>query len=39
TQLLSEKLKENQKIVLLAKGSRRMQMEDVINTLRENFVC
>ncbi|XWY18600.1 UDP-N-acetylmuramoyl-tripeptide--D-alanyl-D-alanine ligase [Bisgaard Taxon 45] len=39
TQLLTEKLKENQKIVLLAKGSRRMKMEDVINTLRENFVC
>ncbi|UAX41375.1 UDP-N-acetylmuramoyl-tripeptide--D-alanyl-D-alanine ligase [Pasteurella canis] len=37
--LIKEKLKQNQKIVLLAKGSRRMKMEDVINTLKDNFVC
>ncbi|MFD1805387.1 UDP-N-acetylmuramoyl-tripeptide--D-alanyl-D-alanine ligase [Pasteurella oralis] len=39
TTLIKEKLQQNQKIVLLAKGSRRMKMEDVINTLKDNFIC
>lgn len=39
TTLIREKLEQNQPVVLLAKGSRRMKMEDVINTLKENFVC
>lgn len=30
---------KQQNIVLLAKGSRRMKMEDVINYLKENLVC
>ncbi|MDY4594576.1 MAG: UDP-N-acetylmuramoyl-tripeptide--D-alanyl-D-alanine ligase [[Pasteurella] aerogenes] len=37
--IIEQKLKENQKVVLLAKGSRRMKMEDVINSLKDHFVC
>ncbi|HDR1021053.1 TPA: UDP-N-acetylmuramoyl-tripeptide--D-alanyl-D-alanine ligase [Pasteurella multocida] len=37
--LIEQKLKENQKVVVLTKGSRRMKMEDVINSLKETFVC
>ncbi|PJG82997.1 UDP-N-acetylmuramoyl-tripeptide--D-alanyl-D-alanine ligase [Caviibacterium pharyngocola] len=36
---IQQKLKENQKVVLLAKGSRRMKMEDVINTLKDHLLC
>lgn len=37
--IIEQKLNENQKVVLLAKGSRRMKMEDVINSLKDHFVC
>ncbi|TCP95004.1 UDP-N-acetylmuramoyl-tripeptide--D-alanyl-D-alanine ligase [Cricetibacter osteomyelitidis] len=37
--VIVEKLKENQQIVLLAKGSRRMKMEDVIDSLKGKFLC
>lgn len=37
--LIAEKLKDNQKVVLLAKGSRSMKMEDVIYSLKDKFVC
>lgn len=37
--VIAEKLKNNQKVVLLAKGSRRMKMEDVIEFLKGNFIC
>ena len=39
TALIEQKLKDNREVVLLAKGSRRMKMEDVINSLKDNFVC
>ena len=39
TALIEQKLKGNREVVLLAKGSRRMKMEDVINSLKDNFVC
>ena len=39
TALIEQKLKDNREVVLLAKGSRRMKMEDVINLLKDNFVC
>ncbi|MDU8924107.1 UDP-N-acetylmuramoyl-tripeptide--D-alanyl-D-alanine ligase [Pasteurellaceae bacterium LIM206] len=39
TEVIQEKLKENQRVVVLAKGSRSMQMEDVIEILKGNFVC
>ncbi|EIJ67750.1 UDP-N-acetylmuramoyl-tripeptide--D-alanyl-D-alanine ligase [Pasteurella bettyae] len=38
-ELINEKLKDNQKVVLLAKGSRSMKMEDVINSLKDSFKC
>lgn len=39
TALIEQKLKNKQKVVLLAKGSRRMKMEDVIDSLKDSFVC
>ncbi|WP_373098914.1 MULTISPECIES: UDP-N-acetylmuramoyl-tripeptide--D-alanyl-D-alanine ligase [Pasteurellaceae] len=39
TALIQDKLNADQKVVLLAKGSRSMRMEDVINSLKDNFVC
>ena len=37
--IIQQKLEQKQKVVVLAKGSRRMQMEDVINALKESFLC
>ncbi len=39
TALIRDQLNANQKVVLLAKGSRSMRMEDVIRSLKDNFVC
>ncbi|AAU38278.1 UDP-N-acetylmuramoyl-tripeptide--D-alanyl-D-alanine ligase [Basfia succiniciproducens] len=38
-EIISHQLKENEDIVLLAKGSRSMKMEDVINSLKDRFLC
>ncbi|KAA6209333.1 UDP-N-acetylmuramoyl-tripeptide--D-alanyl-D-alanine ligase [Avibacterium paragallinarum] len=37
--LIAEKLLQNQNVVLLAKGSRRMQLENVIELLKDSFQC
>lgn len=37
--LIAEKLSQNQNVVLLAKGSRRMQLENVIELLKDSFQC
>ncbi|TDQ57995.1 UDP-N-acetylmuramoyl-tripeptide--D-alanyl-D-alanine ligase [Mesocricetibacter intestinalis] len=37
--VIKEKLDNNQRVVLLAKGSRSMKMEQVIEILKDNFVC
>ena len=37
--IIKNKLSENQNIALLAKGSRRMKMEDVIEKLKGSFEC
>lgn len=39
TALIQEKLEKNQSVVLLAKGSRRMKMEEVINGLKGSKLC
>lgn len=39
TRLIKEKLAQNQSVVVLAKGSRRMQLENVIELLKDNFQC
>ncbi|PJG85570.1 UDP-N-acetylmuramoyl-tripeptide--D-alanyl-D-alanine ligase [Conservatibacter flavescens] len=37
--IIQQKLEHNQKVVVLAKGSRRMQMETVIDKLKDRFSC
>ncbi|WP_439241348.1 UDP-N-acetylmuramoyl-tripeptide--D-alanyl-D-alanine ligase [Lonepinella sp. BR2474] len=37
TQIIKQKLANNQQVVLLAKGSRSQKMENVIDILKENF--
>lgn len=37
--IIEEKLEQKRQVVLLAKASRSMQAEDVINTLRDYFIC
>lgn len=37
--LIQQKLQNKQRVVLLAKGSRRMKMEQVIDSLKDNFIC
>lgn len=39
TDFIQPKLQNKQKVVLLAKGSRRMKMEEVVYSLKDNFVC
>lgn len=39
TAFIQKKLQNKQKVVLLAKGSRRMKMEEVIYSLKDNVVC
>lgn len=37
--IIEQKLSQQQRVVLLAKGSRKMKMEEIINLLREDFLC
>lgn len=37
--IIQQQLKQNQSVIVLAKGSRSMKMEDVIYTLKDNFQC
>lgn len=37
--LIQEKIKQNQDVTVLVKGSRSMHMEDVVHTLKENIIC
>lgn len=37
--IIEQNLEQKQQVVLLAKGSRRMKMEEVINLLKGRFVC
>lgn len=37
--LIQQQLQQNQKVVVLVKGSRKMKMEEVIHALKETFLC